>query len=139
MHRVGPKARFVPEENVRALALGSTHDRGVYLVLPALDRLRVALIGALQGFLRREPEFGEQRANRSNAQADAKLALDQQRDDAPRPQPEVQSVLARVASIDPTKHLPLLRRSQTAGRPVPRVERSARKPRPRPAAALSHL
>src|SRR5712692_8126963 len=114
MHRVSPKPGLIPEEDVRALALGSTGDRGIDLALPALDRLRVALVGALQRLLRREPEFREQRANRSDTQADAELAFDQQRDDASRPQTEVQSVLARVASIDPAKDLTLLRRGQTA-------------------------
>src|SRR3954464_6874972 len=44
----------------------------------------------------------------SHAELDAQFALDQVGHHGARPQPEVQAILARIATVDPTKHLPLL-------------------------------
>jgi hypothetical protein len=77
--------------------------------LPQGNRFWVSLIGTLQRFLGRQLQLRQQHANRRDSQFDAKLALYQQRHDRARPQPKVQSVLARITSVDPAKHLSLLR------------------------------
>lgn len=64
VHRVGPKARFVPEQDLGTRALGLRSNPRVLLALPALDRLGVALIGALQRLLRRQPQPRQQITHR---------------------------------------------------------------------------
>src|ERR1019366_8387366 len=53
------------------------------------------------------------------------LLLDQQRHDRARPQTEIQSILPRIAPIDPTKNVSLLRRGQ-ATRPTGAASRTQR-------------
>src|SRR4029453_6125503 len=125
MDSVSAKSRFVPEEDVGALTLGATGQRRIDLALPALDGLGVALIGTLQRLLRREPELGQQRADGGDSEAPPKLPPDQQRHNAPRPQSEVEPVLTRIATVDPAKHLALLRRGQ-GSRPPGRPRRTQR-------------
>ena len=64
--------------------------------------------------------------DRRHAQVDPKLLLDQRGCNLPGPKPEVQSVLPRILAVDPTKHLPLLRRRQLRGssRSWPRGQRT---------------
>jgi hypothetical protein len=59
MHGVSPESRFVPEVDFAPALPRSRSDCRVGFSLPALDRLRVTLVGALQGFLRRQPELGQ--------------------------------------------------------------------------------
>ena len=131
MHRIGAEAGLIPEEDVSALRLGLPGDGRVGFPLPALDGFRIALIGALQRLLRRQPELRQQFADRGQPKPDAKLLLDQLGHHRARPQTKVQAVLARVTAIDPAEHLPLLRRRQTA-RPSRRFGRAQRlDPHPR--------
>ncbi len=113
VHGVGTKARFVPEQDLRPLALGLAGERRIGLALPAGDGLRITLVGALQRLLRRQFQLREQRTDRRDPQPEAELALNQHGHDSACPQPEVQSVLARIATIDPAEHLPLLGGSET--------------------------
>src|SRR6266404_310815 len=135
MHCVGAKAGFVPKQNLRAVAFGLAGQRRIGLLLPQGNGFRISLIGALQRLLRRQLQLRQQRADRRDSQIDSELLLDQQRDDCTRPQAEVQSVLSRIATIDPTKYLPLLGRGQTS-----RTTRSTRRTqRPQSiAASLGH-
>src|SRR5439155_14149823 len=67
VHRVGSESRFIPEVDVGLALPGSRGDAWVRFALPALDGLRVALIGALQGFLRRQTQTGQHSANSGDA------------------------------------------------------------------------
>src|ERR1035437_4102249 len=117
VYRVGPKARLVPEEYLRTLALRLRDNGWKALALPPFDGLRVTLIGALQRLLWREPHFGQQRPNRSDSHVHTELLFDQDRNDLTRPQPEVQAVLKGIAAVDPAKHLALLRRGESSWAP----------------------
>src|SRR5665213_101943 len=125
MTGVAEKARFVPKQNLRAVALRLPGQRRIRLLLPQGNRLRVPLIRTLQRLLRGQLQLRQQRAYRGDAQIHSELLLDQQRDDRARPQTEIQSVLTRVAAIDPAKYLSLLGRSQ-ATRPTARACRTQR-------------
>ena len=111
MHGVGAKSGLVPEEHFGALCLRFAGNGRIGFALPSLDGLRIALIGALQRLLRCQPQLRQQLTHRAHPEMNAKLLLDQFRHNVARPQAKVQAVLARVAPIDPAKHLPLLRRA----------------------------
>ena len=77
MDGVGTKPRFIPEKHLPAVGLGLPRDGWICLAPPLLDRLGIALIRALQWFLRRQIELGEQFPNRGQTKPDAEFALDQ--------------------------------------------------------------
>src|SRR5665213_3459154 len=123
MNGVGAKARFVPKQNLRPVALGLLGQRRIRVLLPQGNRLGIPLIRALQRLLRGQLQLRQQGAYRGDAQIHSELLLDQKRDDRARPQTEIQSVLTRVAAIDPAKYLSLLGRGQAA-RPTARASRT---------------
>jgi hypothetical protein len=82
-----------------------------------LDRFRIALIGALQRFLRRQPQLGEQLSHSSQSKPNVKLLCEKVCHNGSRPQAKVQAILARIFAVHPTKHLLLLARRQTAWPP----------------------
>src|SRR6266478_8909068 len=88
------------------------------------DRLRVALIGAHQRFLRRQPQAGQQLADRGKAELDAKLVGDQLGNHVARPQAKIKTVLTRIPAVDPTKYLPRLLYCQfrRTARALPRAQ-----------------
>ena len=99
VHRIGAKARLVPEIDLALVPLGGACDRGVGL----------ALVGALHGFLRDQTLSSQQRADRGRAHAHTESLADQFSHAVPRPHPEVESILPGGLAVDPAKHLPLLR------------------------------
>src|SRR4029077_3643067 len=113
-------------EHLTAFHSGLSCNGRIAHALPALDRLRIALIGALQRLLRRQIEPGEQLADRREAHSDIKLPLNQLSHHRSRPQPEVQTILSRVLAVVPPQPLPLLPRRQTpwAPRCWPRFQRT---------------
>lgn len=117
MHGIGPEAGLIPEEHVGTLAPRLAGKGWEDFALPAFDGFRVALIRPLQRLLRRQPELGQQLAHRRHAQVVTELGPDQVRHDGARPQAEVQTVLPRIAAVDPPEHLLLLRRRQAARPP----------------------
>src|SRR6266478_9993594 len=99
------------------------------------DRLRVALIGAHQRFLRRQPQAGQQLADRGKAELDAKLVGDQLGNHVARPQAKIKTVLTRIPAVDPTKYSPRLLYCQfrRTARALPRAQGTqASPPTPRP-------
>jgi hypothetical protein len=47
VHRIGPKARLVPESDLGLVPLGGARNRRIGLMLPADNRIGIALVGAL--------------------------------------------------------------------------------------------
>src|SRR5450756_913921 len=125
VHGVSAKARLIPKQNLRAVAFSLTGQRRIRLLLPQCNRFGISLIRTLQRFLRRQLQFRQQRADGRDSQINPELLLDQQRHDRARPQTEIQSILPRIAPIDPTKNLSLLRRGQ-ATRPTGAASRTQR-------------
>ena len=82
-----------------------------------LNRFRIVLVGSFERFLWGESEFGKQFAKRSQAEFYCKLLRDQTGDHGPRPETDIQTVRARILAVDPSKHLFLLARSQSARMP----------------------
>src|SRR3954465_7749493 len=117
MHSVGAKSGFVPEKHLRALYLRSTGNGRIGFQLPLLDGLRVTLIGTLQRLLRSQSQPRQQLAHCAYPKVHSKFLLDQLSHHAASPQPKVQAVLARIASIDPAKPPPLLCRRQATRTP----------------------
>src|SRR5205823_12950954 len=93
VHRISSESRFIPEVDVGPALPGSRGDARVRFALPALDGLRIALVGALQRLLRRKTQTGQHPANSGDAQAHPELLLDQRGCDLPSPQAEIQTVL----------------------------------------------
>lgn len=118
VHRIGPESGFIPEVDVRLVALGLAGDRGIGLALPTGDGFGVALVGPLQRLLGRQSSPRQQRPYRRQAQRHAKTLRDQLPHGLARPQPEVESILPRVLAVHPPEHLLLLRRGQRS--PPPR-------------------
>lgn len=116
-HLIRAHAGLVQEENLRATAFGSGAKPRKRLLRPLFDRRRVPLVGSAQWFLRSNVELGQQPSDRGHPQLDAEPLLDQRCHNLPRPQSEVESVLARILAVDPTPHLQLLRRCQLVLRP----------------------
>src|ERR1022692_3421759 len=114
MHGVGPKTRLIPKQNLCAVAFSL-----------AGHRLRISLIRTLQRLLWRQLQLRQQRADAGDSQINPELPLNQQRHDSARPQTEIQSVLPRIAAIDPPKDLSLLDRGQTT-RPTSAARRTQR-------------
>ena len=71
------------------------------------------------------PQLGQQGPDGGDPQPNLELLLDQQRNNAARPQTEIEPVLARVTAVDPAKHLTFLRWRQCA-RPSGRQSRAQR-------------
>jgi len=122
VHGIGPEPRLVPEEHLPTLLFRLPGYGGEGLPLPALDRLRIALIGSLQRLLRGQPQLRQQCAYRRDPEGHAELPRNEIGHDGARPQAEVQTVLARIAAIHPAEHLAFLRRGQG-----PRPSRSLRR------------
>src|SRR5208282_5840417 len=135
MNGVGAKARFIPKQNLRAVAFGLAGQRRISLLLPQRNCLRISLIRALQRFLRSQLQLRQQRTHRRDSQVHAEFLLNQQRDDRACPQAKIQSVLPRIATVDPSKYLPLLggRQASRTTRGTLRTQRSQSV-----AAALGH-
>ena len=112
LNPIGTESGFVPEVDLGLVPLGCSCNRRVRLALPALDRHRVALVGALQRLLRRQALAHQQRPNRRQAQAHIESLGDQFAHDLTCPQTKIEPVLHRGLAVDPTKHLPFLRRGQ---------------------------
>src|SRR5262244_1746344 len=109
LHRIGTKARFIPEVDLRAHAFGRCRNARIDVALPSLDRCRVTLIGTPERLLGRQSQVGKQLADRGEAQSDAEPVGNQLANYEARPQTKIKSVLTRILTIDPTKYLPLLR------------------------------
>ena len=73
MDRVGPESGLIPEEDLGALGLGLFGNGRIGFALPPLDRFRIALVGALQRLLRRQPEFRQQFADRRQPERHVEL------------------------------------------------------------------
>src|SRR5215469_12247186 len=114
MYRVGPKARFVPEEDVRLLLTSPSGDGWIRVVLPALDCLRIALVSMLQRLLRCQVQTRQHCADRGQAQRDTEFTLYQFAYQIASPKPEVKAILHWVLAIDPAQHLLLLGGSELA-------------------------
>ena len=99
------------------LALGLVGEGGVGLALPADDRFRVLLVGAPQRLLRGQPDTGQERPHRDQAQRHAEPLPDQLAHDPAGLQPDVEPVPTRVLAVDLAKHLPLLSRRQRSSPP----------------------
>ena len=113
MDRALVKARLIPKQDLCAFTFSLTGKRRIGLWLPQGNRFRIPLTRTL----RRQLQLRQQRADRTDAQRNPELALDQQRHDRARPQSEIQSLQTRSAAVDPAQHLPLLRRRQAARTP----------------------
>src|SRR5262249_9193328 len=109
LHRIGTKARFIPEVDLCAHTFGRGSNARIDVALPSLDRCRVALIGTPERLLGRQSQVGEQLADRSEAQSDAEPVGNQLANNEARPQTKIKSILTWVPTIDPTKYLLLLR------------------------------
>jgi hypothetical protein len=83
VHRIGAQARLVTEIDLALVPPDGACDRGVGL----------ALVGALQGFLRGQTLSSQQRADRGQAHAHTESLADQFSYAVPRPHPEIESVL----------------------------------------------
>ena len=77
MHGIGTKPRLIPEKYLAARGASLAGNLRENSAPPFLDRLGIALVGALQRLLRRQPQLGEQFADRSHAKPDGKLPLNQ--------------------------------------------------------------
>src|SRR5450631_2631689 len=125
MNGVGAKTGFIPKQNLCAVAFSLAGQRRIRLLLPQGYRLRISLIRTLQRLLWRQLQLRQQRADAGDSQINPELPLNQQRHDRARPQTEIQSVLPRIAAIDPPKDLSLLGRGQTT-RPTSAARRTQR-------------
>lgn len=99
MHRICPKPGFVPEKDVGVFFASLLCNSGTGFVLPALDRFRIGLIGTLQRLLRRQIQPGEHRADRRQAEREAKFPLHQVTNQVACPQAEIKSILYRVLAV----------------------------------------
>ena len=138
MHGIGAEPKLIPEIDFAAGCFRLPRNRRELLALPYLDRCRITLIGTLQRFLRRQPQLGQQLPHRRHTKSNAKLSLDQLSHQAPRPQPEIQTMLTRITTVDPTKDLLLLAQCQTAWSPRRRPRTEPLSPTPGFDAAFSH-
>jgi hypothetical protein len=68
-------------------------------MLPAGNRLWIALIGSLQWLLRRQAELCQQLPHCRDPELDPKFLFDQLARNLPRPQPEIETILARVLAV----------------------------------------
>src|SRR6266508_446881 len=109
---IGADPGLIEEEELRPDAFGPGAQAGKHRRGPALDRRGIALVGAPQGFLRRDVQLGEQAPDGGHAQPHSELLRDERPHNLPRPQPEVEAVLPRVLAIDPAPDLELLARRQ---------------------------
>src|SRR4051794_1047845 len=125
MHSVRAKSGLVPEKHLRALYLRSTGNGRIGFQLPLLDGLRVTLIGALQRLLRSQSQPRQQLAHCAHPKVHSKFLLDQLSHHAASPQPKVQPVLARIASLIQRNTRRSCAGVRLRGRPVALVERKA--------------
>ena len=123
LHRIGAKARLIPEVDISLVSLGLPGNRWVSFPLPARDRLGVTLIGALQRFLRRQSHPRQQRSHRRQTQYHAETLGNKVTSDLARPQAKVETVLHRVLAVDPTKDLMFLSRCEAAWSSAGRLRR----------------
>src|SRR5437667_60629 len=118
LDHIGTKTGFIPEIDLGHTTFGPCRNARIGVALPRRDRLRVALVGAHQRFLRRQPQARQQLADRGQAELHAKLVGDQLGNDVPRPQTKIKAIPTRVPAVDPAEYLPRLLRCQfgrTAG------------------------
>lgn len=101
----GTKARFVQKEDRGPMLAGPAAQPWVALLEPFFHGLRIAFIGPAQRLLRGDVQAGQQPPHRRELEADAKLLGNELRHDLPRPQPKVETILARILADDPTAHL----------------------------------
>ena len=126
VHGISTEPRLVPEIHLATGCFGLSGNGREPFASPLFDRFRIALVRPLQRFLRRQSQLGQQCSHRRYAKPDMELSLDQFSHQRPRPQPEIQAILTWIATVDPTKHLLLLARRQTAWPPRrrPRTQRT---------------
>jgi hypothetical protein len=105
LHRIGTKAGLVTEINLGLVPLAFARNR----------RIRLALVGALQRLLRRQPLTCQHRPDRSQDQARAESPGDKFAHDVAGPEAKVKTVLHRILAMDPAKHLAFLRRGAPRG------------------------
>ena len=114
---VGPYAGLICEEDAGALLGCQFADLRVSGFLPFLHTFRILLISAVQRPLRRQPYLVQQPADLDIRELHPEFPPDQLADDLPRPQPEIELQLPRVAPGDNRVQLRQLRRTQAGSRP----------------------
>ena len=114
---VGPYAGLICEEDTGTLLGCQFADPRVSGFLPFLHTLRILLISAVQRPLRRQPYLVQQPADLDLRELDTEFPPDQLADDLPRPQPEIELQLPRIAPGDNRVQLRQLGRTQTGSRP----------------------
>src|SRR3569833_312592 len=119
VYSVCPKSRLIPKQNSRPVALCLAGQSRIRFLLPTSDCFRVPLVSSLQWLLWRQLQLSQQHTHSRYTQSHCELLLNQYGHDRTRPQTEVKPVLARIPAVDPSKHLPFLRRRQTARTPRP--------------------
>ena len=105
---IGADASLVEKEDLRADAPGAGAQLREHRRLSALDRHGIALVGAPQRLLGGDVQLGKQPTDGGHAQLHAAALRDQGCHDLPSPQPEIETVLARVLAIDPAPNLQFL-------------------------------
>src|SRR6266853_662807 len=118
----GAKARLVQKEDRGPVLAGPPPQARVVPRQPLLDRLRIAFVGPPQRPLRGNLQTGQQAPHGRELQADAKLFLDELRDDPPRPQTKVEAMLARILAENPPAHLLALPGVELGPRPAGLVQ-----------------
>jgi hypothetical protein len=103
VHGIGPKPRLIPEIHFTARGFCLFRNGRKPCVPPRLNRLGIALVSSLQRLLRRQPQLRKQFSYRRHAKPDVEFPRDQAGYHRPRPQPEIQAILTRIATIDPAK------------------------------------
>src|ERR1700739_2678782 len=94
---VGPYAGLICEEDAGALRGRQLADPRVSGFLPFRHAFRILLISAIQRPLRRKPHLVQQPADLDLRELDLEFPPDQLADNLPRPQPEIELQLPRVA------------------------------------------
>jgi hypothetical protein len=111
---IGAKIGFIEEKDLGARGECLALERRETPALPILDGPGFALPRSRQGTLRRQFQLAQEPADSLHAVADAPALPDQIPDDDPRPEAEVESILARVLSEDEAPDPGLLLRRQAA-------------------------
>ena len=91
---------LISEPDCGSLRFGLRLDSGILLTLPPLDGLRVLLVSAVQGPLRRHSQLAQQPAHADHRQGDAEFAADHLADHLPGPQRELELHLPRILPGD---------------------------------------
>ena len=108
LHRIGTKAGFIPKIDLRPTTFGPRRNARIAIALPGLYRRRVALVSAHQRLLWRQPQNGQQLANRGQAEFYAELVSNQLGNQLACPQAKIKPILTRIPAVHPSQYLSCL-------------------------------